>query len=49
MQRQCETGWRWLREGWIDGIIIYGTAMDLGWASVDWAREWIQKIGETKL
>ena len=30
MQRQCETGLRWLREGRIDGIIIYGTAMDLG-------------------
>jgi hypothetical protein len=48
MQRQCETGLRWLREGRIDGIIIYGTAMDLGWDSVEWARAWIQKVGETK-
>lgn len=49
MQRQCETGLKWLREGRIDGIIIYGTAMDLGWDSVEWARDWVQKVGETKL
>jgi hypothetical protein len=49
MQRQCETGLKWLREGRIDGIIIYGTAMDLGWDSVEWARAWVQKVGETKL
>ena len=49
MQRQCETGLKWLREGRIDGIIIYGTAMDLNWDSVEWAREWIQKVGETRL
>lgn len=49
MQRQCEIGLRWLREGRIEGIIIYGTAMDLGWESVEWAREWLQKVGETKL
>jgi hypothetical protein len=47
MQRQCETGLRWLREGRIDGIIIYGTAMDLGWECVDWVRDWIQRVGET--
>jgi hypothetical protein len=49
MQRQCETGLKWLREGRIDGICIYGTAMDLGWDSVEWARAWIQRVGETKL
>ena len=49
MQRQCETGLKWLREGRIDGIIIYGTAMDLGWDSVEWARAWVGKVGETKL
>ncbi len=49
MQRQCETGLKWLREGRIDGIIIYGTAMDLGWDSVEWARGWIQKVGDTAL
>jgi hypothetical protein len=49
MRKQCEIGLKWLRQGRIDGIIIYGTAMDLGWASVDWAREWIQRVGEEKL
>ncbi len=49
MQKQCETGLKWLRQGRIDGIIMYGTAMDLGWDSVDWARAWIQRIGEEKL
>jgi hypothetical protein len=49
MQHQCETGLRWLREGRIEGIIIYGNFMDLNWEAVEWAREWIQKIGETKL
>ena len=43
------SGLQWLHQGRIDGIIIYGTAMDLGWPSVDWAREWIQKVGEEKL
>ena len=47
MQQQCETGLRWLREGRIDGIIIYGTAMDLGWECVDWVRDWIQRVGDT--
>ncbi|MCC6392213.1 MAG: hypothetical protein IT167_16555 [Bryobacterales bacterium] len=49
MRKQCETGLNWLRQGRIDGIIIYGTAMDLGWESVDWAREWIQKVGDQEL
>ena len=49
MQQQCETGLRWLREGRIDGIIIYGTAMDLGWECVDWVRDWTQRVGETKV
>ena len=49
MRKQCETGLNWLRQRRIDGIIIYGTAMDLGWGSVDWAREWIQKVGDQKL
>ena len=50
MKLQCETGLRWLREGRIEGIIFLGnTTMDMGFASVDWTREWIQKVGDTKL
>lgn len=50
MQRQCEAGLRWLKERRIEGIIFLGnTTMDLGFASVEWTREWIQKVGNTRL
>jgi hypothetical protein len=49
MQRQCELGLRWLRDGRIEGIIIYGNFMDLNWEAQDWTREWIQKVGDTPL
>jgi hypothetical protein len=49
MQHQCEVGLKWLREGRIEGIIIYGNFFDLGWEAVEWARSWVQKIGDTRL
>lgn len=50
MQQQCETGLRWLREGRIEGMIFLGnTTMDLGYESVEWTRNWIQKVGDTVL
>lgn len=50
MQHQCETALRLLRERRLDGIIIYGcTTMDLNWKSVDWTRDWIQRVGDIKL
>jgi hypothetical protein len=50
MQHQCEVALRCLREGQIEGIVIYGcTAEDLGWESVNWTREWIQKVGDIRL
>jgi hypothetical protein len=49
MRQQCETGLKWLRQGRIDGIILYGTAMDLGWESVEWARDWLARVGDEKL
>ena len=50
MERQCELGLRWLKERRIEGIIFLGnTTMDLGFASVEWTREWIQKVGKTRL
>ncbi len=50
MQQQCETALRLLREERIDGIVIYGcTTTDLNWKSVDWTRDWIQRVGDTKL
>jgi hypothetical protein len=49
MQHQCEVGLRWLRDGRIDGICIYGNFLDFDWDAMRWAREWIQRVGETKL
>lgn len=50
MEQQCEAGLRWLRAGRIDGTIFLGnTTLDLGFEAAEWAREWIQKVGPTKL
>jgi hypothetical protein len=49
MQHQCEVGLRWLRQGRIDGLRFYGNFLDFEWDAMRWAREWIQKVGETKL
>ena len=50
MQLQCETGLHWLQERRIEGIVFLGnTTMDLGFESVEWTRQWIQKVGDTKL
>jgi hypothetical protein len=50
MQKRCEQALGWLRSGRIEGIVIYGgTTIDLGFESVEWTREWIQKVGDTKL
>lgn len=50
MEKQCEQALAWLHSGRIEGIIIYGgTTFDLGFEAVDWTREWIRKVGPTKL
>jgi hypothetical protein len=50
MQKRCQQALGWLRSGRIEGIVIYGgTTIDLGFESVEWTREWIQKVGDTKL
>ena len=50
MRLQCETGLRWLKQGRIEGMIFLGnTVMDLGFESVEWTRQWIRKVGDTKL
>jgi hypothetical protein len=47
MRKQCETGLRWLRDGRIEGIMIYGNFLDLGWETIDWTRDWIQRVADT--
>jgi hypothetical protein len=50
MKYQCETGLRWLREGRIEGMIfLANTVADVGYEAVDWTRDWIEKVGDTKL
>lgn len=50
MELQCRTGLLWLQQGRISGIIFLGnTTMDLGFESVEWAREWIEKVGPMEL
>ena len=50
MQRQCEAGLRWLREGRIEGIIfLANTVADFDFPSVEWTRQWIREVGDEKL
>lgn len=50
MQQQCEQGLKWLRDGRIESIMFIGnTVMDLNYEAVEWTRQWIQKVGETRL
>ncbi|MGI6417079.1 MAG: hypothetical protein ACOX1P_15560 [Thermoguttaceae bacterium] len=50
MKLQCETGLKWLRQSRIEGVIFLGnTTMDLGFESVEWARKWIEQIGDAPL
>jgi len=49
MQHQCEVALRWLRQGRIDGICIYGNFLDFDWECMRWVRQWIADVAETKL
>jgi hypothetical protein len=50
MERQCELGLRWLREGRIEGMIFLATCIgDLGLETVEWTREWIARVGDEQL
>lgn len=50
MQRQCETGLRWLREGRIAGMIFLASCIcDLELETVEWTRRWIAEVGDKEL
>ena len=50
MQFQCEMGLKWLHEGRIEGLVFLGNSVeDLGYECVDWTRDWIQKVGDTRV
>lgn len=46
MERQCETGLKWLREGRIEGMIFLPSCIcDMELEAVEWTRRWIAKRG----
>ncbi len=46
MQHQAEHGLKWLQAGQIHGIIFLASCIcDLGLESVEWTRDWIQRVG----
>lgn len=50
MQRQCEFGLEALRAKQIAGMMFLGNGvMDVGFEAADWARDWIEKVGEMQL
>jgi hypothetical protein len=50
MKDQCEIGLKWLRQGRIEAMVFLGnTVEDVGFEAVEWTRDWIRQVGETKL
>jgi hypothetical protein len=50
MQRQCEFGLEALKQKQIEGMMFLSNGvMDVGFEAVDWTREWIQKVGDTRI
>ena len=50
LERRCETALRLLVEKRIDGMVILANnCMDLGFESVEWARNWVHRVGGMKL
>lgn len=46
MQKQCELGRRWIREGRLDGMVFLSTPIcDMELEAVEWTRNWIAKVG----
>ncbi len=50
MKMQVETGYRWLREGRVAGMIFLATPnMDVDLEAVEWTRKWIRRVGDEEL
>jgi len=50
MEKQCQLGLRWLREGRIEGIIfLANTTGDFEVPAWEFARDWIEKVGDEHL
>jgi len=50
MQRQCQLGLEWLKQGEIEGMIFLASCIcDLGLEAVEWTRDWIARVGKHSL
>lgn len=50
MVQQTEQGYRWLREGRIQGMIFLASPIcDLDLETVEWTRRWIERVGDEAL
>jgi len=50
VQRQCDLGLEYLKQKRLEGMMFLGNGvMDLGFEAVEWTRQWIQKVGDTRL
>lgn len=50
MQKQCQLGLRWLKQGRVQGMIFLASCIcDLELETVEWARNWIREVGDQKL
>jgi len=50
MQKQCELGLQWLKEGRIEGMVfLANTVADLDFEAVEWTRQWIARVGDQPL
>lgn len=50
MEKQCELGLGWLRQGRIEGMIFLASCIcDLELEAVEWTREWIAGKGEERI
>jgi len=50
MQRQCEFGLEALKQKRIAGMMFLSNGvMDVGFEAVEWTRDWLQKVGDTRI
>ncbi len=50
MQKQCDLGLQWLRDGRIDGIILLASCVcDIELEAVEWTRKWIERVADEPL
>lgn len=50
MEKQCDLGLRWLKDGRIDGMIFLASCIcDLDIETVEWTRRWVEQAGHQQL